>query len=107
MNSNTQDELLRKLLEDMRKLDTVIEETVPSEAAFMRLIAETNMRRKRRERRESLLFVVLSFMLVAACLAGLGYIPVLYVALQTLIPAGALLVAAAARIRQRREDAEH
>lgn len=107
MEKDKEQELyLRKLTEELNRLDAQYDDiTPPSVQELEWLMAESAMQRKSRERKELLLFWVVSLVMVSAFLSILGSAPMIYWIIQAVIPVVGLTGLAIARIRRDREGA--
>lgn len=107
MKNDTDRELLHKLSAELERLDRQYDDiSPPSLLELEQFIAEESLRRRHRERKELLLFCIVSLVLISVFLAVLGIAPIAFIALQVVFPIMAFVVLAARRIRLQREDIE-
>ncbi|MFF2912762.1 YxlC family protein [Paenibacillus sp. NPDC057934] len=106
MNKDTEQEaLLRKLTREMDRLDAQYDIPSPSLSTLESLIVAEEQSRRRKTRKERLLFCIVSVILLSSTLALLGYVPVIYLTLQGIIPLAALVGLTVSRIRRWKEGA--
>lgn len=107
MEKDKEQELyLRKLTEELNRLDAQYDDiTPPSVQELEWLMTESVVQRKSRERKELLLFWVVSLVMVSTFLSILGSAPMIYWIIQAVIPVAGLTGLAIARIRRYREGA--
>ena len=101
------DPLLEKLVLELNRLDNVYpDRNPPSLSALTLQIQAEALNRRNRERREMLLFWLLSLCLMSSFLILLTKAPVYYLLIQGAIPATALIIAAVFRLTRKRQGAE-
>lgn len=100
------DMYLHKLTEELNRLDAQYDDiTPPSLQELEWLMADAAVHRKRRERKELLLFWGVSLILVSTFLSILGSAPMIYWVIQGIIPIAGVTGLAIARFRRNREGA--
>lgn len=97
---------LHKLTEELNRLDAQYDDiTPPSLQELEWLMADAAVHRKKRERKELLLFWGVSLILISTFLSILGSAPVIYWIIQGIIPIAGVTGLAIARFRRNREGA--
>lgn len=100
------EQYLRKLSDELNRLDAQYDDIMPpSLQEFEWLMADAALSRKRRERKELLLFWGVSLILISAILSILGSAPMIYWIIQGLIPIVGVSVLLLTKIRRSREGA--
>ncbi|AWV35802.1 YxlC family protein [Paenibacillus sp. FSL H7-0716] len=98
---------LHKLTEELERLDAQYDDiTPPSLQELEWLMADAAVQRKRRERKELLLFWGVSLILICAFLSILTSAPMIYWIIQAIIPIVGLGGLGIARIRRNREGVQ-
>lgn len=101
------DPLLEKLSLELERLDSVYEDSTPPSLSVLTLqIMNEAVRRRQRQRKEMLLFWMLSLCLIGSCLLILSAAPLYYLMIQAAIPITAFLIPAVFRITQKGQGAE-
>ncbi|KGE20943.1 DUF5345 family protein [Paenibacillus wynnii] len=100
------DPLLEKLKLGLDRLDNVYSDLNPPSlsALTLRIKAEA-INRRNRERKEMLLFWLLSLCLMGSCLILLLEAPLFYLVIQGAVPAAALVIAAVIRLTRKGQGA--
>jgi hypothetical protein len=108
MEKDKESELLfHKITGELNRLDEQYDDiTPPSLQELEWLIADGDLRRKSRARKELVLFWMVSLILVSTCLSILGSAPTIYWIIQGIIPIAGVSVLAVAKIRRNREGAQ-
>lgn len=102
-DDNHEEPLLHKLAEEWDRLDRQYDDiSPPSLPELEQFICAEGERRRRKNRKELLLFSFISVLLLCFTLAVLGYAPELYLLLQILIPMSACGVLVFSRLQQRK-----
>mgnify|MGYP000568748622 CR=1 FL=1 len=110
MNSedkNLPDPLLEKLVSGLDRLDDVYMDLNPPSLSTLTLQIETEaLHRRNRERKEMMLFWLLSLFLMGSCLILLLKAPLYYLVIQGAVPATALVIAVSFHINRKRQGTE-